>query len=64
MISHNLLTSEKTISGTELKNHDREVLKIIGDWKSDPDFDQLSEYLEIMGRRVSPFVEGENESSR
>jgi len=64
MISQNLLTSEDRVSGADLNAHDREVLKIIRDWRTDPAFESRSQYLEIMDRRVSQFVKSADGSSR
>ena len=56
MISHNLLTSDENVSGADLKEHDRTALEIIRDWRANPEFESLSEYLEIMNGRLSEFV--------
>ncbi|MEP4047904.1 MAG: hypothetical protein ABJ118_02645 [Luteolibacter sp.] len=64
MISQNLLTTEERVSGSELNAHDREVLGIIRDWRTDPAFGNLAPYLEIMDKRVSQFVKGADESFR
>ncbi len=64
MISHNLLTSAENVSGADLKEHDIRALAIIRDWRGNPKFEALSEYLEIMDRRLSLFVNGANTSSR
>lgn len=64
MISQNMLTSEERVSGADLNVHDREVLKIIRDWRTDPAFESRSQYLEIMDRRVSQFVKSADGSSR
>jgi len=64
MISQNLLTSEDHVSGADLATHDREVLEIIRHWKTEPGFETLSPYLEIMDGRVSGFVKGADGSRR
>lgn len=64
MISQNLLTSEERVTGTDLNAHDREVLEIIRAWRTDPEFESRSEYLEMMDRRVSQFVGSADESSQ
>jgi hypothetical protein len=64
LISHNMLTSEEQVSGADLNAHDREVLEVIRDWRTDPAFESRSQYLEVMDRRVSQFVESAEGSSR
>lgn len=64
LISHNMLTSQERVSGADLNAHDREVLEIIRDWRTDPAFESRSQYLEVMARRVSQFVESADGSSR
>ncbi len=64
MISHSLLTSDASVSGADLKEHDREALEIIRGWKNDPAFASLSEYLGIMDGRLSGFVNGADDSTR
>ncbi|MBQ33163.1 MAG: hypothetical protein CL923_11885 [Deltaproteobacteria bacterium] len=64
LISHNMLTSQERVSGTDLNAHDREVLEVIRDWRTDPAFESRSQYLEVMDRRVSQFVESADGSSR
>jgi len=56
LISQNMLTSEEQVSGADLRAHDREVLEIIRDWRTDPAFESRTRYLEAMDRRVSQFV--------
>jgi len=58
MVSQNLLTSEDSVAGADLATHDRGVLEIIRHWKTEPGFETLSRYLEIMDGRVSGFVKG------
>jgi len=64
LISQNMLTSEEQVSGADLNDHDREVLGIIRDWRTDPAFESRARYLEIMDRRVSQFVESADGSSQ
>lgn len=64
LISHNMLTSQERVSGAELNAHDREVLEVIRDWRTDPAFESRSQYLEVMARRVSQFVESADGSPR
>lgn len=58
MISNNLLTSEKRVSGEVLREHDREVLAILKDWRGDVAFKAVSDYLGTMEGRLSQFVKG------
>ena len=64
LISHNLLTSQEQISGADLIAHDRDILAVIRDWKTDPAFESRTQYLEVMAKRVSQFVESADGSSR
>lgn len=64
LISHNLLTSQEQISGADLIAHDRDILAVIRDWKTDPAFESRTQYLEVMAKRVSQFVESANGSSQ
>lgn len=64
LISHNLLTSQEQVSGADLTAHDRDVLAVIQDWKTDPVFESRTQYLEVMAKRVSQFVESADSSSR
>lgn len=64
LISHNLLTSQEQVSGADLTAHDRDVLAVIRDWKTDPAFESRTQYLEVMAKRVSQFVESADGSSR
>ena len=64
MISQNMLTSEERVSGADLNAHDREVLEVIRDWRTDPAFESRSQYLEVMAKRVSQFVKSADSSSR
>lgn len=64
LISHNLLTSQEQVSGADLTAHDRDVLAVIQDWKTDPVFESRTQYLEVMAKRLSQFVESADSSSR
>lgn len=63
MISNNLLTtSEESVSGVDLNAHDRQVLKIVREWRTDPSFESRSEYLESMEFRISQFIRSADHS--
>ena len=64
LISHNLLTSQEQVSGADLTTHDRDVLAVIQDWKTDPVFESRTQYLEVMAKRLSQFVKSADRSSR
>ncbi len=61
MISNNLLTTEEPVSGEDLREHDREVLAIIKEWRGDAAFESVSECLGTMDLRLSEFVKGSEE---
>lgn len=64
MISNNLLTTEERVSGEELREHDREVLAIVREWRENPAFEPVSEHIGTMDARLSEFVEGAEQSPR
>lgn len=56
MISHNLLTRTATPAGEDLAAHDREALKVVESWLSDPRFATQHARLEAIQRRLRQFV--------
>jgi len=56
MISRNLLTVVETPDGNTLLQRDRETLPVIGEWMTDPRFEQLRPHLARTQQRLSNFV--------
>lgn len=55
-VSNNLLTSEAATTGEELADHDREALKVLTAWSSEPAFGPIKEHLRTMISRLEGSV--------
>ena len=62
MISHNLLTTNVTPDGATLLRRDREALRVVGEWLTDPRFEELRPHLARIQARLSDFVRQAEES--
>lgn len=56
MISHNLLTENRTLDGATLRQRDQASLNVVNQWLGDPRFEKLRPQLETMKSRLSGFV--------
>lgn len=56
MISHNLLTENRTLNGTTLRQRDLAALAVVTQWLSDPGFGKLREQLTQIQRRLKEFT--------
>jgi hypothetical protein len=56
MISNNLVTSNITLSGVELRRRDLAAAEVVREWSGDPRFDRLRPLLELLNRRLDEFV--------
>jgi hypothetical protein len=55
-VSNNLLTAQAAAPGDDLATHDREALKVVTAWASDPAFSAIQEHLRTMVSRLDGFV--------
>jgi hypothetical protein len=55
-VSNNLLTAQAAAPGDDLAVHDREALKVITAWASDPAFSSVQSHLRTMVSRLDGFV--------
>lgn len=55
-VSNNLLTAQAAVPGDDLAAHDREALKVITAWASDPAFSSVQSHLRTMVSRLDGFV--------
>lgn len=55
-VSNNLLTAQAAAPGDDLAAHDREALKVISTWASDPAFSNIQDHLRTMVSRLEGFV--------
>lgn len=55
-VSNNLLTAQAAAPGDDLAAHDREALKVITAWASDPAFSSVQSHLRTMVSRLDGFV--------
>jgi hypothetical protein len=56
MISHNLLTENKTLDGATLRQRDQAAIEAVNQWLGDPRFAALKQPLTTMQRRLAEFV--------
>lgn len=56
MISHNLLTSNKTPDGAVLARRDQASLTVVNEWLNDPRFEKLRPQVEKMKARLTEFT--------
>lgn len=62
-VSNNLLTAQAAADGDDLAAHDREALKVVTAWASDPAFSTVQEHLRTMVSRLDGFVGSRNSST-
>lgn len=62
-VSNNLLTAQAAAAGDDLAAHDREALKVVTAWASDPAFSTVQEHLRTMVSRLDGFVGSRNSST-
>lgn len=62
-VSNNLLTAQAATPGDDLAAHDREALKVVTAWASDPAFSTIQEHLRTMVSRLDGFVGSRDRSS-
>lgn len=62
-VSNNLLTAQAAAPGDDLAAHDREALKVITAWASDPAFATVQEHLRTMVSRLDGFVGSRDRST-
>ncbi len=62
-VSNNLLTTQAAAPGDDLAAHDREALKWITTWASDPAFSAIQDHLRTMVSRLDGFVGSRDRSS-
>jgi hypothetical protein len=62
-VSNNLLTAQAASAGDDLAAHDREALKVVTAWASDPAFSTIQEHLRTMVSRLDGFVGSRDRST-
>ena len=62
-VSNNLLTAQAAAPGDDLAAHDREALKVITAWVSDPAFSSVQDQLRTMVSRLDGFVGSRDRST-
>lgn len=62
-VSNNLLTAQAAAAGDDLAAHDREALKVVSAWASDPAFATVQEHLRTMVSRLDGFVGSRDRST-
>ncbi len=62
-VSNNLLTAQAAAPGDDLATHDREALKVITAWASDPAFSSVQDHLRTMVSRLDGFVGSRDRST-
>jgi hypothetical protein len=62
-VSNNLLTAQAAAPGDDLAAHDREALKVITAWVSDPAFSSVQDHLRTMVSRLDGFVGSRDRST-
>lgn len=62
-VSNNLLSAQAAAPGDDLAAHDREALKVVTAWASDPAFSSIQDHLRTMVTRLDGFVGSRDRST-